>query len=211
MKKGFLIYTILFSCFFSTMGQKISIANDRENILYAGVNNPISIAAENYSCKKLIVKTDNGKIYGSNCSYTFHSNKVGPCEIIIYQKYYGKLKEIGRTGFRVKTMPLPKFKIGSGKDSMRMVEISNQQYVRADLENFDIAVRYSVEQFTVSIISNDTSGCTTKSNIGSQISDEIKHLFAMLKPNDIVLFRDIYVLSPNDTLALLKPVMIKIY
>jgi hypothetical protein len=75
------------------------------NVLYTGLSNPISIAIENVSCKSIVVKTTIGKISGENCNYTFHSEQIGKVEIILYRKINRKLKEIGRSAFRVKSLP----------------------------------------------------------------------------------------------------------
>lgn len=85
MKKYLSLFLILLT-FKNSHGQKFSIAADKMNILYVGVDNPITIAVENSSNKSIIIKTNNGKITGNNGSYTFRSNEVGKAEISIYKK-----------------------------------------------------------------------------------------------------------------------------
>ena len=207
-----IISTFVYFLFcFSVVGQKFSVSPDKMNILYLGVDNPLSITVENCSSNLIIVKTDNGKITGSNGKYLFRGSKPGKAEIIVYKKVNGKAKEVGRNYFRVKALPRPVFKIGSGRDSMPKVEIANQQYVRAELENFDIDANYDIESFTVCIIANDTCKFSIKTNSGNKISEEILNEFELLKPNDVVVFKNILIKTPGEELISLEPRIITIY
>jgi hypothetical protein len=181
------------------------------NVLYIGVSNPLSIVVENTSSNSLIIKTDNGTITGNNGRYEFQGGKVGTAQITLYKKSNGKIKEIGKGFFRVKQLPLPIFKIASGKDRMPKVEIANQQYVRAELENFDIDIRYSIDSFKICIVSSDTCKFSVKTNYGNKISEEIRNDFNMLKQNDVVVFKDIFIKQPDGTQDMLAPRIITIY
>ena len=51
-----------------------AIEIETNNVLYSGIRNKISIAAENTSCKFLVVKTTNGSISGGNCQFVYSIN-----------------------------------------------------------------------------------------------------------------------------------------
>ena len=193
-----------------TTGQKISVANDKMNIFYIGVDNPISFAAVDVPKNSLVVKSTNGTISNEYGYYAFRSDSVGPADIILYKKTNGKLKEIGRKSFRVKRIGSPVFKIGSGKHIMSMLEISSQLYVRADYEDIDIDISIPIEQFTVQIFSKDTCASFRFTNTGNKISDEIKQAFRKLKPNDTVIFGNIMVSTPMEKHTELETVVISI-
>jgi hypothetical protein len=181
------------------------------NLLYIGVDNPISIAVENVDCKSLIVQTDNGTIVGNNGEYIFHGSKVGPAQITLYKKINGKNRMIGKSYFRVKNFPLPIFKIASGKDRMPKIEIASQLYVRAELENMDIDIKYYIDSFTICIISSDTCGSFIAKNLGNKLNETITSRFSTLKANDVVVFKDIFIKLPDSNPAKLAPVMVTIY
>jgi hypothetical protein len=86
MKKTLLVLSCL--CCFSifSFGQKFSVAAEKENILYIGMDNPISITVDNLSSKSIIVKTDNGEITGNDGQYVCHPKYVGRTNIMIYKK-----------------------------------------------------------------------------------------------------------------------------
>lgn len=205
-----LLVTTFFLIVLSSSGQNFTVSADKMNVLYIGVDNPISVTVENYSCEFIAVTTNNGKISGNNCRYIFSGGTVGVANIAVYKKVKGKMQVIGIWPFRVKHLPLPVFKIASGRPSMLKVEIANQQYVRAELENFDIDIRYTIDSFKVCIISNDTCKFNVKTNYGNKISEEIRDDFKALKQNDTVVFKDIFIKQPDGTKETLAPIIITI-
>jgi hypothetical protein len=176
--------------------QKFAIAADKENVLYIGVDNPISIAVENVPARSIIIKMENGKISEQFGRYVARVTKVGPTNIILYKKVNGKLKEIGRSPFRVKRIPDPVFKIASGKTYIPKAEIENQQYVRAEI-CCDYEVNYHVDSFTVVIARKDTGTYEIK-NTSNKLSDEIINAFHSLKENDILIFKNIFIQAPEE-------------
>jgi hypothetical protein len=209
MKKYFLLVLILTS-FKISNGQNFAVANDRMNIFYIGVDNPVSIAVANYSDKSLIVKATNGKIIREDDGYIFRGEKPGVTEISIFRKSNSKLIKIGTSAFRVKNLPIPIFKIGSGRRVVSKVELASQQFVRAQLEGFDINVRFQIDSFSVCIVPNDTCKFGTLKNIGNKINEEINNEFQQLKENDVVIFKNIFAKWPDGSPMELMPVMITI-
>ena len=209
MKKYYLILLTLFTAIVS-YGQNIAVAADKMNVLYVGIDNPITIAAENCSNKSLVVKTTNGKLIKENGQYLFRSETIGAAEISVYKNQNGKLTKLGSTFFRVKALPLPIFKVGSGRQSVAKVELANQQFVRAELEGFDFDAKFPVDSFTVCIVPSDTCSYSVIKNIGNKINDDIRSQFQRLKENDVVIFKKIFAKTPGGIDVELSPVMITI-
>ena len=193
------------------MGQNISVANEKLNIFYALVDNPVSIAVNDIPANLLHVESTFGKLTKYGSQYTFHSDTAGYTEIVIFRISKNKKIEIGRRAFRIYEFPLPIFKIGSGKDSVSIAEVSHQQYVRADLENFDIDIRFKIEKFTVWVISNDSCKTFRKLNIGGKLNSDILDRFQELQSGEVILFRDILVSDPAGRILPIKETMLKIY
>ena len=180
------------------------------NVLYVGIDNPITIAAENSSNKSLVVKATNGKLVSDNGQYIFRSETVGATEITVYKKVNKRLIKLGSAFFRVKVIPLPIFKIGSGRQSVAKVELANQQFVRAELEGFDFDAKFPVDSFTVCIVPSDTCSYAIIKNIGNKVNDEIRSEFQRLKESDVVIFKKIFAKTPGGIEVELSPVMITI-
>jgi len=145
--------------------QRVAVSPDKNNVFYFGVDNPITVAAENCSCNDLVVKTNNGSVIGNPCKLIYRARETGGADITVYKKIGNKLKKISTNAFRVKRIPPPVFKIGpyggaydySNERKVQRVVIANQQYVRAELENFDIDVKYLIDSFFVNIFYNDSA------------------------------------------------------
>ena len=203
---------------FNSSAQKITVTNDRNNFFYLGLDNPITVIAENCSCKDLVVKTNNGNITGTGCTRIYRGNEVGKTDIIVYKKLGNKLKKIGENTFRVKIFPPPVFKIGpygggyesNNERKVQKVVIANQQYVRADLENFDFDIKYSIDSFSVKVFYNDSAKIKTFFNVTGKISQQISDGFSVLKKDDIVIFYSIFAKGPAGQQYELAPLILTI-
>lgn len=209
MKQVFSMLPILLMSSFS-FGQNFSISNDRMNIFYIGVDNPVTFAVEGIKNTDLIVKTVNGRLLNGIVGRQFQPDSVGVSEIILYIKSRGKLKEVARAAFRSKHLPLPNFHIGSTSNTKSKKELEAQEYVRAELENFDIDIRYHIDSFKVCIFSGDSCKYSITNNSGNKINEELKTKFHMLETGDTVLFKDIYIKLPDGSSAILEPLIISI-
>jgi len=209
MKKNILVLLLLFNSPHS-FSQKVSIANERMNIFYIGLDNPVSIAADGFATKSLIIKTKNGKLTKYDDGYIFHPDSIGKSEIILYSKLNGKLKEIGRSAFRSKNLPLPVFHIGSIEKIKPKSEIASQEYVRAQLENTDINIKYEIDSFKVCIFSNDTCKYSITENFGNKLNEEIRTKFQELHNLDVVVFKDIYIKQFDGSSAVIEPLIITV-
>jgi hypothetical protein len=203
------IYSILFLslCFVSAAGQRFSIAADKMNVLYADVDNPLTIAVENYPSNSIIVKTDNGIISGGQGSYVFRSNQIGKADITLYKKVNGKLKQIGKSSFRVKLIPDPTPKVGpSAGGKIQKIILKSQQYIRADYAGIDIDINIPIDSFTVTIIRGDTCISKELKNYTNKFSKELTDALAEIKQSDIVIFKDIYSKRYNGETRVLEPI-----
>ncbi len=71
---------LLLCIFFTTAApaQTAAIQFDKENILYINEDNPLTIVAEGFSCKQLVVTSSNGTITGSNGHYIARPDHAEP-------------------------------------------------------------------------------------------------------------------------------------
>jgi hypothetical protein len=99
--------------------------------------------------------------------------------------------------FRIKRIPDPIIKVGpSGGGKMQAVVFRNQQFVRADLENFDFAATFSVTGATVYFNNpgdrNVKQISLTSGNLGAA-AEYMKSLV----PGSSVIFDNIRVVGPD--------------
>jgi gliding motility-associated protein GldM len=116
---------------------------DKMNVFYIGVDNPVTISSGT-GWDKTKVSMTGGSISGNTGKFTVKVSGGTTASITVNAD--GKSSTFP---FRVKRIPDPVFKIGSGKVRMPAVEFKNQQYCRADLANFDFDLKFSVVSATV--------------------------------------------------------------
>jgi N-acetylmuramoyl-L-alanine amidase len=90
---------------------EVAIALDKMNMLYIGVDNPVSLAVSGYKTEDLIVSMQNGTITGKDGKYIARVSNTNPAEIIIETIENGKRKLLGKQTYRVKRVPEPVDKI----------------------------------------------------------------------------------------------------
>ncbi len=199
-------------CFFcnESYTQVVAFAADKMNVLYVGVDNPITIVAESTDCSKIKLTAKNVTLSGRDCKYVARVENEGNASITVTYKVNGKIKNtIGE--FRVKHLPIPIFKVGTGQKRLPLFALKAQEFVRADLENTDIDVNFSIDSFSVSIFSKETSTYKKVKNVGNKISDEVKQLFETLKLEDEILFKDIYSHKLDGEVFMLEPILMTVY
>jgi hypothetical protein len=162
--------------------------------MYVGIDNPISIAVENVSCKSLIIKASQGQITGSAGSYIYRGSKVGPVEIDVFTKSKGHLKKLGSQFFRLKLLWDPTFCFASRCENgeISKEQLKNQQFVRAELMNSDFQMIAGIKDFTVCIVRNNDI-YRSIFNAGNQLNDSITASFQLAQLNDSVIFKNIHI------------------
>src|SRR6202012_184364 len=122
-----------------------SVALDEEDVFYIGLENPITIGSPT-GMEKTSVVGHGCTISGSGPHRKVSVSAVGTCSITVAPE--------GNTPFnhtyRIKKIPEPEFKVGSGKVRMPSVEFKSQQFCRADMgADFIYNVHYDVVSATV--------------------------------------------------------------
>lgn len=197
--------------------QHFALGNDRFNIAYIGVDNPLSIAVENCPCNNIVLKVDNGTITGKDCHFIYRGIETGTANITVYKKTANHLKKVGLYAFRVKRIPPPGFRIGPYGVSYfyldrkaKTVVLTAQQYARAEFDGFDFDVRCVIDSFSVKIFHADSGKSNMFLNVSNKISQQIKEAFAELKKEDIIFFNKIFAKGPDGIQWELDPLILTI-
>ena len=88
-------------------GQLFSVSSDKNNVLYAGVENPLTITVQNILPKNVLVKTDNGTLSGANGHYVFYTDTGDAANLTLYKRSSSGNVKIGVSSFRVRQLPDP--------------------------------------------------------------------------------------------------------
>src|SRR5690606_13825332 len=132
------------------LSQGVAVAADKMNVLYVGLENPITIAAEKYSCKDLVVEISQGTITknkDNSCRYTANFKTPGKT-IITVKNNKGKI--LSEVEFRIKRVPDPVAMVGGMNGGViAKNKFKVQGGVIAELLNFDIGINYKIISYDV--------------------------------------------------------------
>jgi gliding motility-associated protein GldM len=163
---------------------------DKMNVFYIGVDNPITIGSPT-GWDKTTVSMSGGSLSGSGEKRIVRVSSVGPASITVNAD--GKASTYN---FRVKRIPSPVFKIGAGKARVPAVDFKNQDFCRADLENFDFDLRFSVISATVYFSGTGFPNLTPSTINGNSLGN-IKALMQRCGPGSSISFINIKVQGPD--------------
>jgi len=163
---------------------------DKMNVFYIGVDNPVTIGSPTGWDKTQVTMT-NGIITGSGSQRTVRVTTLGRANISVLAD-----KKSYPFEFRVKRIPDPVFKVGPGGTRMPTVTFKNQQFCRAELENFDFDVKYNVVSATV-YFSGAGFPNVVQASINSNNLTTLSNYLSRCQPGTAVTFDNVKVLGPD--------------
>ena len=167
-----------------------AVMADKMNVFYIGVDNPITVGSPT-GMEKTNVTISQGSVSGTGSNRIVKVNSIGNVTVNVVAD--GKPYAFP---FRVKRIPSPVFKIGAGKARVPAVDFKNQDFCRADLENFDFDLRFSVISATVYFSGTGFPNLTPASISGNSLAG-IKSLMQRCGPGSSISFINIKVQGPD--------------
>lgn len=187
------------------------VSADKMNVLYIGVENPISISAPGIPKEKIRASITGGSLSGSNGKYIARVTNPGKVSITVSGEIQkGQIKTLGAMEYRVKRVPDPIAKVaGMSSGSLSASALKAQRGVFAVLENFDFDLKFNVTKFTlfVSRAKQDIQQFTAE---GPALTQGMINALSGLGPKDKVYFDDIYARGPDGTNRRLNAVIINV-
>ena len=185
-------------------GQTVAVAPVKMNVLYIGVDNPLSVAVSDAADSRVTVSISGGGGTVSKVDAGVYNVRVttatNDCTINVYTD--GKLT--GSTTFRVRLLPEPSAAVGgfiSGAD-INADALRKQAGVGVYIVNFPFDIKYEVVGFTV-VLKDDKGNLNTIPCDGALFSENAKqYLNQYTKAGDIVTIENIRVKGPNGQIKL---------
>jgi hypothetical protein len=205
-----ILASLLFFSILKARSQQITVSNEKMNVLYIGVVNPVSVGVEGTPCSEIEIKTNCGEHTPSgNCKYDFLPTMPGDCTIEVYVNKNGHTKKLGENKYRVKFIPDPVAKVG-GKSAGGMPThlLQSQIGVTADIENFCFDARMIVTSYTVTI-SRGNNDIFQKQNYGPDFDGEVTGALKKIKPGDTIRFTEIKAKGPDSRIRALNDIILK--
>ncbi len=207
MKYLFLFSFLLFQIigFAQPKNQPLAvIAATKNNIVYRGVINPLSIAVPGYYDKDIVVKTNVGKIehFANSANYELI---IGMCPDIsatvsVYlKKPNKKLQLVGEFQFQVKNLPKPILQLGSivgdGVVSYERLNQANAIFaIQACFTACDMG--YKIKEYHIKHKHKNGTVSIFKAT-DNLLTAEIKESFNKAEDGDVIMVYNIIVNGPN--------------
>lgn len=172
---------------------------DKMNVFYIGVDNPVTVSSGT-GWDKTHVSMTGGTLTsaGGPGKYKVRVTTVGNASITVNAD--GKASSYP---FRIKRIPDPIFKVGPSRGGrIQSVIFKNQQFCRADLENFDFEARFTVISATVYFSGANFSNVQTGSISGGNMAP-IASLLTKCIPGTSVTFDNVKVQGPDGSVRVI--------
>ena len=167
-----------------------AVMPDKMNVFYIGVDNPVTIGSPT-GWDKTTVSMTNGTISGNGSVRTVRVSAVGKASITVSAD-----KKPSTFEFRIKKIPDPIFKVGSGKVRMPSVEFKSQQFCRAELENFDFDLKFNIVSATVFFSGANFPNVATANITGNNLAT-LSSFISRCGPGSVVTFDNVKVQGPD--------------
>ncbi len=184
----------------------VAIVPEKMNVLYIGVDNPVTIAVAGYGSEDLIVRQADEKegltiSKIENGHYNVTASKPGQAAIKVYVTENGIEKSVGTKWFRVKRIPDPKLTMdGITSRVITGKKLLECKSVLPILENFDFDAYCEVSGYNITILPKGGEPTNTIHANSPVFSDTILNLFRTIVENGGTLFiDDVKVSCPGDT------------
>ncbi|MEZ0450728.1 gliding motility protein GldM [Sphingobacterium thalpophilum] len=177
------------------------VSPDKMNVLYIGVNNPISVSAPGTPTDKIRVSMSGGSISSAGGGkYNVRVSSPGTARITVSAEVApGKTQTLSSTEFRVKRIPDPIAKFaGKTGGSMATVALKAQNALFAKLDNFDFDASFKVTKFTM-IIAKPRADAIVLSTSGGQLSSSMSSALNNIVPGTRVIFDNIVAVGPDGS------------
>lgn len=183
-----------------------AISADAMNILYIGVDNPITIAVPGISPKDVLVSISNGTLTHANGNnYVAKVTSSGRSTISVSARLSnGTTRLMGRSEYRVRNLPKPEATWGSVNNTSLTVPkelLLTQRYILANMgEDFAFdgkGVNYSIEQFRFIFIPKRQGNTAVLDKRGGSIDKQLQDIVMGAKKGDQIIVAEIIARGPD--------------
>ncbi|HVV54554.1 MAG TPA: gliding motility protein GldM [Mucilaginibacter sp.] len=174
------------------------VSPDKMNVLFIGVDNPVSISAPGIPKEKLRVSISNGSIAGKDGQYMVTVNNPGDATITVSGEIMpGKTQVLGKTLFRIKRIPDPKAEFaGRSSGTTSSANLKSQDRLFAKLDNFYFDIKFEVVRFNMYIFNPRQDAIVLQSN-SNTLTPAMKSALNNIRPGSRIAFGEILVKGPG--------------
>ena len=185
-----------------------SVTADKMNVLYIGVDNPVSVAAAGFPKDKIRASISAGTMTGSNGTYNVKVTTRGNVKINVTGDLGGgKTAMLGAAEFRVKPIPPPHVKFANkGGGRLAAAAMKSQNRIFAILEDFDFDAKFNINHFTM-FMSKPRSDIQKFESNSNEFTPEMKAAMNGVVPGTRITFDFVFATGPDGLKRSLDPII----
>ena len=190
--------TYPFSDKYMVMAPSATVAAEKMNVLYAGLENPVSVSAS-VSAEKTSISVGDGatsvKTGPGNYNVSVPESLIGrTVTITVHANVGDKNQTMGSTTFRVKRVPDPVAVLGGGFKGGKTTkpELLANPFVFANMGDFAYDLKWTVNSYNVTFIIKGIEDAPIPCT-GNQFSDALKNKINSCSPGTLIFFDNIKV------------------
>ena len=197
---------------YSQIENSVVVSADKMNILYIGIDNPVSVAALGIASDKLKVSISNGNITGSNGKYIVQP--LGGSESIIdvsAEVKPGDIKKVGSVVFKNKRIPDPSPCIGNYCNTS--LYITKEELLKSTIVNVSLNMPFEIKFEIVSFVFSYLGENKNKVDIpvsGNRFTQDIINSINKMNDCGELFIENIKVKFSDGSFRNLSPIEIKL-
>ncbi|MBP5516273.1 MAG: gliding motility protein GldM [Bacteroidales bacterium] len=170
------------------------------NVVYSGIDNPISIAVPGVDNKDVSASISSGGatlVSQGGGNYIIKPSKLGKLTISVSAKIDGVTKNIGTKEIRVKRIPKPSLRMGNFKtgDQVSKAEVTANPVLRAAMEDFDFQIPApKINSFVFNV---QGSGALDINGTGNRLTADMLNRINNARRGQKIYITDVTVKTPD--------------
>lgn len=188
------------------------VSADAMNVLYIGVDNPLTISAPGIPVESLKLNGEGISLKSVGAGkYIARVSSVGNVSLNVSATVDGKSQNFGSSTFRVKRIPKPTARVG-GKTGGRIsaAQLRGQSVVSAALDNFDFDAKFSITKFNMYIAKPRVDPIGPFAASGNSFTSAMKSALGGVTSGSMVMIYDIVGVGPDGVAQNLEPVTFQV-
>ncbi len=185
-------------------GQTVVVSTTKMNILWRGIENPISIAVEHHPCSRIVATSNVGRLEKtSGCHYVFtDTSSAKQVYITVGIPSGDTVKWLSTYVFRQRKRPCPEIQVAASRyrsmtkrELLRNPLLSMTYWERLFIPDTNL----TIASWSVHVLRNDTIVFRLTDIHGNNFPEELIRVIEAALPGDDFVFSDFVLSRPNPS------------
>ncbi len=205
---------------FMAAEETLIVSPDKMNVVYAGIDNPVSISVPGYAAEQIRPTISNGKLIAidkKTGKYAASDIKFLPGRVIeigaVVEMEEGRKNVVKKSKFRVKRVPDPLAAINGRNVGGEISAGQLKSAIRLNtwLKDFHFeGVKFEILSYELAYIPKRNDDPKIEQNQGAKFEDEVNDLINKARKGDMYLFRKIRAQGPEGDTRKLNRILLEV-